>query len=573
MSNHKNIDIKTKKYSKRSLNELSEKKETNPIIAQLEELGYDSTYSRRLFYYLHPMDLDEALNYISIENGIIQHQFIPDRNISNNLCYICGKKQKMHLKELNISNNNENDSYEILSETSSNFSFNIRIMKNKNMERKRNNNININSEPKFELKEKEKIECKICNELFEVNSTNKVEKCQHAFCNECWYDSLSVKIKENKLSSIKCLNYYCKEKLSDNFIINLLNSDIDLINKYKRYKLELDIIKDPNKKLCPFPNCDSFLELKNIFEKNVTCENNHIFCFECLKKPHGNLPCNNILEQSMEEYSKNHLVKKCPKCSIITEKNLGCNHITCTKCGYQWCWLCNKKYNQNHFLEGKCRGFQNFQPKNDSEIKLVMEGKINPEELSNSQNQIIINEPLMPNNEVNNPQKWYNIILSIIFYFFFGFLYHTMKAYKDINYNIIKLVIYFLFYIAFFFQLIFLNVISFIVFFIISGFQISEIDYGNYIRRFILFFLYIYFVYFFLVYELWPYILGIDFLREKIYVSLLFPFISICTFISLFPCCMIFNALLNLLFLMKRDNIIDDQLREYFNFSLVSFYN
>ena len=567
MSNNENIGIKINNDSKRNLNKLSENKEMNPIVAQLEEFGYDSTYSRRLFYYLHPIDLDEALKYISIENGIIQHQFIPDRNISNNLCYICGNIQKMHLKELNI-NNNKNDRNEILSETSSNFSFNIKSMKNKNMERKHKNNININDEKKFELKEKEKIECKICNEVFEVNSTNKVEKCQHAFCPECWYDSLSVKIKENKLSSIKCLNYYCKEKLSDNFIINLLNSDINLINKYKRYKLELNIINDSNKKLCPFPNCDSFLELKNIFEKNVTCENNHIFCFECLKKPHGKLPCNNILEESMEEYSKNHLVKKCPKCSIITEKNLGCNHITCTKCGYQWCLLCNKEYKQNHFLEGKCRGFQNYQPKNNSEIKLVMEGKINPDELSNSQNQIIINNALDHNNEVYNPQKWYKNIIMIIFYFFFGFLYHIMKALKDIYYNKIHLVIYLLFYIAFFFQLIFLNVISFIIFFIISGFKISEMDYDNYIKRFILFFLYIYFVLFFFVYDLWPYLL-VDIMGEKIYESLLFPFLSICTFISLFPYCIIFNTLLNLLLLMKRENIINEQFRKHFNFRLV----
>ena len=90
---------------------------------------------------------------------------------------------------------------------------------------------------------REKIECEICNELFIVDKTNKVEKCGHAFCPECWFDFLSVKIKEDKLSSIKCLNYNCKERLSDDFITNLLNSDNNIISKYKRYKLELDIIK------------------------------------------------------------------------------------------------------------------------------------------------------------------------------------------------------------------------------------------------------------------------------------------------------------------------------------------
>ena len=196
-----------------------------------------------------------------------------------------------------------------------------------------------------------------------------------------------MKINENQLPSIKCLNYECKEKLSDEFIINLLNFDFNLIRKYKKYKLELEIINDPNKKMCPYPNCNSYLELKQIRNKDVTCLNNHTYCFICLKKPHGKLPCNKDIDSEIREYAQNNFVKKCPKCSIITEKNSGCNHITCTKCQHQWCWLCNEKYTQKHYKEGKCKGFQFFQPKNDYDIKLVMEGKINSNELSNSQRQ------------------------------------------------------------------------------------------------------------------------------------------------------------------------------------------
>ena len=87
--------------------------ETNSIVVQLIELGYDKIYSRRVFYYLHPEDIEKALNYMDIENGIIQHRFIKDRNNSNNICYICGEEEKKHLKELNneiiknINNNNE----------------------------------------------------------------------------------------------------------------------------------------------------------------------------------------------------------------------------------------------------------------------------------------------------------------------------------------------------------------------------------------------------------------------------------------------------------------------------------
>ena len=80
--------------------------EINPIVIQLEEFGYSNIYSRRVFYYLHPEDLNEALNYMSIENNIIQHRFVKDRNPLNKLCYICGENEENHLKDFNNINNN-----------------------------------------------------------------------------------------------------------------------------------------------------------------------------------------------------------------------------------------------------------------------------------------------------------------------------------------------------------------------------------------------------------------------------------------------------------------------------------
>ena len=97
---------------------------------------------------------------------------------------------------------------------------------------------------------------------------------------------MSIKIKENKLTFIKCLEYQCQEKLSDDFIINIIKSNEQILNLFKNYKYELDIINDPNKKFCPYPNCNSYAELKNIKEKYVKCLNNHEFCFLCLEKPH-----------------------------------------------------------------------------------------------------------------------------------------------------------------------------------------------------------------------------------------------------------------------------------------------
>ena len=36
--------------------------------------------------------------------------------------------------------------------------------------------------------------------------------------------------------------------------------------------------------------------------------------------------------------------KRCPKCKIWIEKNGGCNHMTCKKCGYDFYWCCGQEY-------------------------------------------------------------------------------------------------------------------------------------------------------------------------------------------------------------------------------------
>ena len=104
------INIHLNNNSQNNLNVFtSNNGEINPMINQLIEFGYDHDYSRRVFNYFHPNNIDEALNYMVEENGIIQHRFIKNRrDISNKLCYICGFQEKLHLKEFNI-NINKNE--------------------------------------------------------------------------------------------------------------------------------------------------------------------------------------------------------------------------------------------------------------------------------------------------------------------------------------------------------------------------------------------------------------------------------------------------------------------------------
>jgi hypothetical protein len=303
------------------------------------------------------------------------------------------------------------------------------------------------------------------------------------------------------------------------------------------------------------------LELIDIRNKDVTCKNGHKYCFDCLKKPHGKLPCNAKIDKSLIEFAKNNFVKKCPKCSIITEKNQGCNHITCTKCRYQWCWLCNEEYKVNHFKEGKCRGFQFFQPKNDYEIKLVMEGKINFNELSSSQrqNNLIINDlnidiPQERNHNHFLGQDNYNSyscltkFLIVLLYLFFGHSCFMLGEFSELRNDSVlffHLFIDFVIYFVYLFQLLYLGIILFLFIVIFAGFKkfillVKLVDYDNYKKYFISIIMFMFFAEYFYFLDEWIILLR----RNNVFkLILLFPYIII-SIIIFFPQLIVINTII-----------------------------
>ena len=207
-------------------------------------------------------------------------------------------------------------------------------------------------------------------------------------------------------------------------------------------------------------------------------------------------------------FSKNNFIKKCPHCGIITEKYEGCNHITCSKCNYQWCWLCNEQYNVEHYRQGKCKGFQFYKPKNEKDIQLAFDGKI---ELNESQRQQDIEDNLPhveQRRDIDNIQyddfdfnRWrirnfrlirrnrscfkcfriFNRIILLLIYILFGQLfiqtnYSIMKLEPKLTWSkkifsiLVSLTYLFIILNAFFIQ-IFINIIILIPYLLIKGFS------------------------------------------------------------------------------------------------------
>ena len=309
-------------------------------IQLLVQMGFDRTMINKVYILLKPIGIDRAIDYMTEVDGIYQHDFLESTK-DKSLCFICKKQKRNHLDYTPDEIQNEHDD--------------------------ENNNLIDNNQQDIVVREdndliddnkNDNVDCEVCYD--ELNNEEKKENsipCGHLFCTHCWFNYLKTSIIEAKVEDIKCMDHECNEIISEEFILKHLTGNNDLIEKYNKFKKRAEIINDKNKKQCPHPNCESFLQ-KSEESKYVKCENGHKYCYECLKAPHGDKSCDYKIEKQFAKWTKGKRVKRCPRCKMYTEKNEGCNHMTCVSCKYQWCWLCEGKYAYGHYDSGKCKGHQ-----------------------------------------------------------------------------------------------------------------------------------------------------------------------------------------------------------------------
>ncbi len=188
------------------------------------------------------------------------------------------------------------------------------------------------------------VDCGICFDEID-RSRVPVTDCKHIFCQECWTQYLEVNIKDGNIKKLKCPDPECDRKVSDKEIEKLV--DEQTIRKYKKFKLNLEVAKDPNKRWCLTPDCLGVLTKPGITSRKAECKIcNQGMCWSCGLEYHI-FSCKKAAEDSKHAaflaYKILNNVKHCPQCDSSVEKTSGCNHMTCYTCGYEFCWMCRGK--------------------------------------------------------------------------------------------------------------------------------------------------------------------------------------------------------------------------------------
>ena len=155
------------------------------------------------------------------------------------------------------------------------------------------------------------------------------------------------------VSKLKCLDYECREVLTDEQ--NRLILDDETYTRLKRYQTALEVDKDKDKIFCPNIKCYKVLSLKELKKENkgkkLVCKHcSSDICRKCHLLEHPGNPCANTNDGKFRMWATTGAgVKNCPVCGARTQKSSGCNHMHCERCQADWCWICGQTCNETHY--------------------------------------------------------------------------------------------------------------------------------------------------------------------------------------------------------------------------------
>lgn len=186
--------------------------------------------------------------------------------------------------------------------------------------------------------------CAICLTTPIDEECPTIAKCEHQVCQLCLTNYLEFKIKSGDVLDIHCprtikKDEKCKSPLSDEFVQEMVSEEA-----FQKFKLFCRLKGDHTLRQCP--KCDQ-IQKGNPKKPQMTCENTTCKFNYCYfhASAHVDSSCKEFESQnkSVLKPSEAWVKQKCMPCIFCkapTLKSEGCNHMTCSQCKGEFCYLC-----------------------------------------------------------------------------------------------------------------------------------------------------------------------------------------------------------------------------------------
>ena len=229
-----------------------------------------------------------------------------------------------------------------------------------------------------ESADEEEAECEICLGVGAVVCSGE---CGHGFCAGCWKAYATGKIEAGDVGGLSCPGWSCERLVPAELVERVVSPAV--ARKYLAFDIKAFVESNPRLQWCPAPGCGNAVGVWEEEESGVSpayvrafpqlqpppgssravaCPSGHVFCWECgATGGHEPTSCakwkdwqGKIAEMRPEELSDTGAAseaaanclwllthsKPCPKCRSPIQKNEGCNHMKCSKCKHDFCWVC-----------------------------------------------------------------------------------------------------------------------------------------------------------------------------------------------------------------------------------------
>jgi hypothetical protein len=223
------------------------------------------------------------------------------------------------------------------------------------------------------------VTCQVCfdeksSKHFRSTFNHQCRQVQRSICDACIYHHIQQSFQEMCTDDVRCPELQCGIQYSYETIkqILIVNKNEKLLERYERFLIQHQLEQMNEFIWCSNPKCQmGQLNDGGEFNNIVTCIYCHKkTCFIHKTKWHEGLTCeeydaqtNSDLKQSLKWLNQN--TKTCPNCPYQIEKNNGCDHMTCIKCQYEFCWSCLANYDQirregNHRHHPNCKHYTRY---------------------------------------------------------------------------------------------------------------------------------------------------------------------------------------------------------------------
>ncbi|CAB5358490.1 hypothetical protein RhiirA5_350861 [Rhizophagus irregularis] len=203
-------------------------------------------------------------------------------------------------------------------------------------------------------------ECTICYER-DNDFRNITSNCSHqaVVCVKCVNEYIKNRSNEKQIFNIPCPTNGCNKLMERHDIKNFATKEV--FEKYDELIFKIAIQRFPEFRWCKAPCGAGQIHIGKDKTPVVICESCGVeSCYNHDVVWHADQTCKeyDMKNKKSDFVTKNYISREtrgCPGCSIPIVKNGGCDHITCTKCGHQFCWLCLQTHPLHKPTCGKLR--------------------------------------------------------------------------------------------------------------------------------------------------------------------------------------------------------------------------